>query len=88
MSTPYSTPQAPLPFRPVLSLYDLLDRVLDKGMVIDANVSVSLIGIEILVVKARIVVASIDTFLRYAGAMGLGVVTQEIVAPTRRRSGE
>lgn len=57
--------------RPVLSLYDLLDRVLDKGLVIDANVSVSLIGIEILVIRARIVVASIDTFLRYAVAMGL-----------------
>lgn len=59
--------------RPVLSLYDLLDRVLDKGLVVDANVSVSLIGIEILVVRARIVVASIDTFLRYAVAMGLAV---------------
>lgn len=88
MSAPYSPPQAPLPYRPVLSLYDLLDRVLDKGMVIDANISVSLIGIEILVVKARIVVASIDTYLRYAGAMGLGVVTQEVAVPARRRSGE
>jgi len=55
----------------LLSIYDLLDRVLDKGLVIDANVSVALVGIEILVVRARIVVAGIDTFLRYAAAMGL-----------------
>jgi gas vesicle structural protein len=66
--------------RPVLSLYDLLDRVLDKGMVIDANVSVSLIGIEILVIRARIVVASIDTFLRYAAAMGL-VASSDVPVP-------
>ena len=55
----------------MLSIYDLLDRVLDKGLVIDANVSVALVGIEILVVRARIIVAGIDTFLRYAAAMGL-----------------
>jgi gas vesicle structural protein len=59
------------PYRPLLSIYDLLDRVLDKGLVIDANLSVSLVGIEILVVRARIVVAGIDTFLRYAVALGL-----------------
>ena len=59
------------PYRPLLNIYDLLDRVLDKGLVIDANVSVSLVGIEILVVRARIVVAGIDTFLRYATALGL-----------------
>ena len=55
----------------MLSIYDLIDRVLDKGLVIDANVSVALVGIEILVIRARIIVAGIDTFLRYAGAMGL-----------------
>ena len=55
----------------MLSIYDLIDRVLDKGLVIDANVSVALVGIEILVVRARIIVAGIDTFLRYAAAMGL-----------------
>jgi len=55
----------------LLSIYDLLDRVLDKGLVIDANVSVALVGIEILVIRARIIVAGIDTFLRYAAAMGL-----------------
>jgi len=58
-------------FRPILSIFDLLDRVLDKGLVIDANLSVSLVGIEILVVRARIVVAGVDTFLRYAAALGL-----------------
>ena len=44
---------------------------MDKGLVIDANISISLVGIEILVVRARIIVAGIDTFLRYASAMGL-----------------
>ena len=58
-------------YRPLLNIYDLIDRVLDKGLVIDANVSVALVGIEILVVRARIVVAGIDTFLRYATALGL-----------------
>lgn len=58
-------------YRPMLNIYDLVDRVLDKGLVIDANVSVSLVGIEILVVRARIVVSGIDTFLRYASALGL-----------------
>jgi gas vesicle structural protein len=58
-------------YRPLLNIYDLIDRVLDKGLVIDANVSIALVGIEILVVRARIVVAGIDTFLRYATALGL-----------------
>ena len=48
------------------SLIDVLDRVLDKGIVIDAWVCVSLIGIEILTVEARVVIASVDTFLHYA----------------------
>ena len=60
-------------YRPILSIFDLLDRVLDKGMVIDANISVSLVGIEILVIRARIVAAGIDTFLRYAAALGLAI---------------
>jgi hypothetical protein len=58
-------------YRPLLNIYDLIDRVLDKGLVIDANISVALVGIEILVIRARIVVAGIDTYLRYAAAMGL-----------------
>lgn len=63
--------QSPQAYRPLLNIYDLIDRVLDKGLVIDANVSIALVGIEILVVRARIVVAGIDTFLRYATALGL-----------------
>lgn len=58
-------------YRPMLNIYDLIDRILDKGLVIDANLSVSLVGIEILVIRARIVVSGIDTFLRYASALGL-----------------
>ena len=68
------------PYRPLLNIYDLLDRVLDKGLVIDANISISLVGIEILVVRARIVVAGIDTFLRYAQALGLAA-PQSAVGP-------
>jgi gas vesicle structural protein len=50
-------------------LADVLDTVLDKGMVIDAYVRVSLVGIELLTVDARIVVASVDTYLRFAEAV-------------------
>ncbi len=53
------------------SLIDVLDRVLDKGIVIDPWVRVSLVGIDLLTVEARVVVASIDTYLRYAEAMGI-----------------
>src|SRR5947207_10646433 len=52
------------------SLIDVLDRVLDKGIVIDAWVRVSLVGIDLITVEARIVVASIDTYLRYSEAVG------------------
>jgi len=52
------------------SLIDVLDRVLDKGIVIDAWVRVSLVGIDLITVEARIVVASIDTYLRYSEAIG------------------
>jgi gas vesicle structural protein len=53
------------------SLIDVLDRVLDKGIVIDAWVRVSLVGIDLITVEARVVVASIDTYLRYADALGI-----------------
>ena len=53
------------------SLIDVLDRVLDKGIVIDAWVRVSLVGIDLVTVEARIVVASIDTYLKYADAVGM-----------------
>ncbi|HEY2636902.1 MAG TPA: gas vesicle protein GvpJ [Solirubrobacteraceae bacterium] len=49
-------------------LYDVLDLILDKGLVIDLYVRVSLIGIEILTIDARIVIASVDTYLRFAEA--------------------
>jgi hypothetical protein len=52
------------------SLIDVLDRVLDKGIVIDAWVRVSLVGIDLITVEARIVVASIDTYLKYYEAVG------------------
>ncbi len=47
-------------------LAEVLDRILDKGMVIDIWARVSLVGIEILTVEARVVVACVDTFLHYA----------------------
>ena len=52
------------------SLIDVLDRVLDKGIVIDAWVRVSLVGIDLITVEARVVVASIDTYLKYAEVVG------------------
>lgn len=53
------------------SLIDVLDRVLDKGIVIDAYVRVSLVGIDLVTVEARVVVASIETYLKYSEAVGL-----------------
>jgi hypothetical protein len=52
------------------SLIDVLDRVLDKGIVIDAWVRVSLVGIDLITVEARVVVASIDTYLKYSEPLG------------------
>ena len=52
-------------------LVDILDRVLDKGIVIDAWVRVSLVGIDLVTVEARVVVASIDTYLKYSEAVGI-----------------
>jgi hypothetical protein len=51
------------------SLYDTLELILDKGIVIDALVRVSLIGIELLRVEVRVVIASVDTYLRFATAL-------------------
>lgn len=53
------------------SLAEVVDRILDKGIVIDAWVRVSLVGIELLSIEARVVVASVETFLKYAEAIGL-----------------
>ena len=52
------------------SLVDVLDRVLDKGIVIDAWVRLALVGIDLVTVEARVVIASIDTYVRYATAIG------------------
>ena len=49
-------------------LADVLEVLLDKGLVVDAFVRVSLIGIELLTVDARVVIASVDTYLRFAEA--------------------
>ncbi|MER7569122.1 gas vesicle protein GvpJ [Streptomyces sp. NPDC097941] len=49
-------------------LYDVLELILDRGLVIDASVRVSLLGIEILKIDIRVVVASVDTYLRFAEA--------------------
>ena len=53
------------------SLAEVIDRILDKGIVIDAWVRVSLVGIELLSIEARVVIASVDTYLKYAEAIGL-----------------
>jgi len=79
------------------SLIDVLDRVLDKGIVIDAWVRISLVGIDLITVEARVVVASIDTYLKYADAVGLtglvsrpqlaeGAAEEEVVEVTPRPS--
>lgn len=67
------------------SLIDVLDRILDKGIIIDAWVRVSLVGIDLVTVEARVVVASIDTYLRYADALGLSQpVARPQLAPRER----
>jgi hypothetical protein len=65
------------------SLIDVLDRVLDKGMVIDAYVRVSLVGIDLVSVEARIVVASVETYLKYAEAIGItGFASRPMISPS------
>ena len=59
------------------SLADVIDTILDKGIVIDAYVRVSLVGIELLTIDARIVVASVDTYLRYAEAVNRLDISQD-----------
>ncbi len=53
------------------SLAEVVDRILDKGIVVDAWARVSIVGIELVAVEARVVVASVDTYLKYADAIGL-----------------
>lgn len=67
MTTMYADEVVPCPPR-AGTLYDVLELILDRGMVIDVFIRVSLVGIEILKIDARIVVASVDTYLRFAEA--------------------
>ncbi|MFH1652638.1 MAG: gas vesicle structural protein GvpA [Pseudomonadota bacterium] len=53
------------------SLAEVIDRILDKGIVIDAWARLSLVGIEFLALEARVVVAGVETYLKYAEAIGL-----------------
>jgi len=63
---------------PGSGLVDVLDVILDKGLVIDAYVRVSLVGIELLTIDARIVIASVDTYLKFAQAVNrLDLASQE-----------
>ncbi|HEY3159763.1 MAG TPA: gas vesicle structural protein GvpA [Vicinamibacterales bacterium] len=66
------------------SLIDVLDRVLDKGIVIDAWVRVSLVGIDLITVEARVVVASIDTYLKYSEAVGAAASAARPTIETQR----
>jgi gas vesicle structural protein len=59
------------------SLADVIDTILDKGLVLDAYVRVSLVGIEILTIDARVVIASVDTYLRFAEAVNRLDISQE-----------
>ena len=66
------------------SLIDVLDRILDKGIVIDAWVRISLVGIDLITVEARVVIASIDTYLKYAEAVG---ITSTVARPALGEGG-
>ena len=59
------------------SLVEVVDRILDKGIVIDAWMRVSLAGVEMLAIEARVVVASVETYLKYAEAVGLTATAAE-----------
>lgn len=72
MTSANSVSRAPRPS----SLADVLDLILDKGLVIDAYVRVSAVGIEVLTIDARIVIASVDTYLHYAEAVNRLDLTQ------------
>jgi gas vesicle structural protein len=67
------------------SLAEVLNIILDKGIVIDAWARVSVVGIEILTIEARVVVASVETYLRYAESIGL---TALAAPPSNRQNGE
>jgi hypothetical protein len=60
------------------SLAEVVDRILDRGCVIDAFVRVTLVGIELLAIEARVVIASVDTWLKYAEAVGLTTTFEQM----------
>ena len=71
---------AGVPPAPV-SVLEVLDRILDKGIVIDAFVRVSLVGIELLTIEARVVVSSVETYLKYAERIHeIGLVAAPVAA--------
>jgi gas vesicle structural protein len=72
-----STPRGYLERPRPSGLADVIDVILDKGLVIDAYVRVALIGIEILTIDARIVIASVDTYLRFAEAVNRLDIAQQ-----------
>jgi len=69
------------------SLIEVLDRVLDKGIVIDAWVRVSLVGIDLVTVEARVVVASIATYLQYSEPLGTPAVFPSVASALRGDAG-
>jgi gas vesicle structural protein len=58
-------------------LADVIDTILDKGLVIDAYIRISLVGIELVTIDARIVIASVDTYLRFAEAVNRLDISQD-----------
>ena len=66
------------------SLAEVVDRILDKGIVIDVWAKVSLVGIELLSIEARVVIASVETYLKYAEAIGLTATAASPAWSSRR----
>ena len=64
---------------PCTNVIDVLERVLDKGVVIDAWLRLSLVGIEIATVESRITVASIETYLKHSGALATAPVVAKCI---------
>ena len=69
-------------------LADVVDLILDKGLVIDAYVRISVIGIELITIDARIVIASVDTYLRFAEAVNRLDLTQTEAAGLKELRGD
>jgi hypothetical protein len=65
--------------RPVVNVMDLIDRILDKGLVIDLYIRLALVGIELLEIQARIVISGVESYIKYAGQMQkLGLVAKPL----------